>query len=55
MHVDGIKDFHRARMLLLAREGADILACETVTAYLCSPELHAMNSPSPHRTDHLEL
>jgi homocysteine S-methyltransferase len=34
MTLEGLKDFHRSRMLLLAREGADILACETVCAFL---------------------
>ena len=27
-----LKDFHRRRMILLARAGADVLACETVCA-----------------------
>jgi homocysteine S-methyltransferase len=37
MTPEAIKDFHRARMLLLAREGADILACETVALHPCPP------------------
>ena len=48
--LEGLKDFHRSRMLLLAREGADILACETVRAsFLDAPSgaLACLARPAP--------